>query len=294
MQKGNYKLLTTEQGIYKVLKKHTRTPGNTFAFEVQRAYASITFRMARDSKGKPLKSDENVLEITELVNAQRIEKNIDLFGGEPKKDQLNSLYTRFDHKPLSSRTNVFKAQIAELFVRDVLLQDVETEAGVSKQDAKANMALFILEDREHLSRYLNDPATFLSETEEMAGIELSIEEKAQFTQAVVNQDAILSLFDYAELGESSGDGDTYILVGTAVTNIPTIEAMMWLQQSLAQFIDRYGFLPAYGSYVTEAALRQRVIIGPDVTEREKKYIENNVFDPHDYRDGRQIEFSEFE
>ncbi len=207
-----------------------------------------------------------------------------------------ALYTRFDDKSLSQRSDRFQKRVARLFIQNVLMQNVNGEMTENDLERINHEVIYIiLENREHLDKYLDNTAAFLTEAEEKLGVVLSDEERLQFEQVSFALEAIYNVFDYVELGESAGDGDTYILVGTAVDNdVPTIETMMWLQQNLTKFKKRHAFLPGYGSYVTEAALRHRVIMGPDVTEREAEYLQNNVYDVHDYRDGRSIDSLEFE
>ena len=229
--------------------------------------------------------------IIELLNPDN-GKSLGLSSGE----LASALFTRFDGKLLSERTLEFQLQVAEMFVNTMIFQneDLNTDDSNVRDDLRQTVVA-ILDDKAPLERYLDNPELFLSEVEQTLGVTLSPEERVKFTEATSKRNAIYSLFEYGQLGESAGDGDSYILIGTnGQTNTPSIETMTWLQQFLAEFVERFGFLPAYGSYVTEAVLRKRVIMGPDVTEREKGYIEDHVYDHHDYRNGRQIKFADFE
>lgn len=275
--------LIKEETITKVIQKFTNTPRTTALVGVfhQSGTDEISFL-----KATSLKIDGSISELLKPANENPFDKEL---GASTAYFMQRSRYSRFDGKPLSARTVAFRQQIAELFVRDVLLPEENPDIDLDKEDARLAVALLILEDDINLKHYFDNANDFLDEIVIAENINLPEEHRLELVRASeMRQTAIYSLFDYAELGESAGDGNTYILVGAASDGRPTVEAMLWLQQSLAEFVERYGFLPGYGSYVTEAALRQRVILGPDTTERDLEYIKNNVFDWHDCRYGQSV------
>lgn len=279
-------ILDKADALRNIIIKHTNT-GRSKVVDMRRSLDQITF----------LKKPQNANGLERVKISDFYESVIDDPDLEIKEIEIsginfrrNALYRRFDGKPLSIRSEAFQTQVANMFVEDVLLEDVnEDVAGSDSLKNKLGIARLILEREEHLQGYLKDTQAFLAKAEENLNISLSNEERIRFEQSANNQTAIYSLFDYVQLGEAMGDGDTYILVGTSeYDHAPTSDTMMWLQKNLAEFMDQYGYLPGYGSYVTEATLRQRVVLGPDVTEQEANYIANNVFDVYDCRDGQSI------
>ncbi len=187
----------------------------------------------------------------------------------------NPVFTGFDGVLLSNRPPSFQKLVADSFVNGVVSSNLDS-AEMEFSPPVYELAGLIFENEGQTSAFLDNPSGFV----EQSGLTFSAEEERLILEAADKKLEVGNVSDLAELGNSAGDGNTYLLLGSGV---PDEAQLAWLQQSLSEFQEEYGFLPAYGGYVTEAALRSRVIIGPGVTEREVEYLRRNVGDLLDRR-----------
>lgn len=186
-----------------------------------------------------------------------------------------SLFTGFDGMPLSNRSSFFQQLVSNAFVDDVVSSNLDS-GEMDFSPSVYELAGLIFENEDQTSAFLDNPSGFV----EQSGLTFSAEEEKLILEAANKKHEVGTILDLAELGDSAGDGNTYLLLGSGV---PDEAQLAWLQQSLNEIQEVYGFLPAYGGYVTEAVFRSRVIIGPGVTEREIAYLRRNVGDLLDRR-----------
>jgi len=172
-----------------------------------------------------------------------------------------------------------------------LLQHVQCIEGDFEPDqlspAARQVCLRLLEDEESLARFLESPAGFIETVEAQVGSRLTAEEKLALTRAASEKpDAMRAALDSVALGRAHGDENTYILIGVDPREPVTGQrGMRWLYEQLDNFVALNHFLPAFGYFVTEARLRYRVILGPGVSDRDKRFLEFFGHEAIDMRDG---------
>lgn len=168
------------------------------------------------------------------------------------------------------------------------LQRVQvSDAGFSADrlsDGARAAILALLEDQDRLAQYLREPRSFLESYAQGA----QPEEIAALTALSEEQPALVeNAFDQVELGGSAGDGNTYILLGMQGDQ-PSVDNLEWLKSGIGQFVEKNGFAPSVGWYLTAAQACHRVILGPGVSDRDRRFLEFMGHEIIDRRDGAPL------
>jgi hypothetical protein len=152
--------------------------------------------------------------------------------------------------------------------------------------AARQFCIAVLESRESLENYLNNPAGFMEGLQaDMKPLEVEVFQRAAKEKA----DAVLRAFDNAELGRARGDGNTYILMAVDLDkNLPDPRSLEWTLNQLPIFVEQNGFLPAFGCFVTQAQLNFHVVLAPNVGDRERDFLMFYGSRIIDRRDGNPI------
>ncbi|WP_420640879.1 hypothetical protein [Candidatus Leptofilum sp.] len=227
-----------------------------------------------------------------FMPVKNFEGNVPRFENlEKSLSQVENRFTRFDDLSFSQRSKQFRDLIVNRFSQKYLAtseaQRVLSEMSLSEPATEVVYALF--NSKDNLESFIQAPEAFINAKEDEVHKRVSAEERAAL-MAIANDEKLLwQEFDQASLGDADGDGDTYILIGSEPSvGVPSQEAMIWLHKNLSSFFAEYGYLPGYGSYVTEAYLRTHVVLGPGVSEQEKDFLVRNGINVYDRRNSKLI------
>lgn len=206
--------------------------------------------------------------------------------------QVENRFTRFDDLSFSQRSKQFQDLIVNRFFQKYLTtpetqQRELSEWSLSETAREVVYALF--ENKNNIESFIQAPEAFINAIEGDTFDPMLDEERTALVAIARDEKLLWQEFDQASLGDADGDGDTYILIGSELSaGVPSQEAMMWLHKNLLSFFKEYGYMPGYGSYVTEAYLRTHVVLGPGVSEREKDFLVRTGINVYDRRNSELI------
>lgn len=204
---------------------------------------------------------------------------------------VRNRFTQFDGLALSDRSLTYQQKVVDSFARSYLFAQsgADFESGPTLSNAVAYVIRSLLDNEQTLNAFLLDPEGFLTVREQETDSMLMEGERTAFLNLAQNADTLRRELDQVALGDSTGDGDTYILIGIeSETGIPSKDALLWLHENLANFVGYHGYMPGYGGYVTEANLRNHVVLGPGATDRDRDFLARNGIKTYDRRDWQPI------